>query len=51
MITGGQDLCPACRQMMDPELKNEKFIVSRLVETTTDQRQELKMEVFGGLYV
>lgn len=50
-LQGGQDLCPACIQMMDPELTNEKFIVSRLVDTTTNPKTRIKMDVFGGLYV
>lgn len=50
-IQNGQDLCPFCMQMMDPELKTEKFIVSRLVDTTTEPKTRIKMDVFGGLYV
>lgn len=50
-LQGGQDLCPYCMQMMDPELANEKFIVTRLVDTTTEPKTRIKMDAFGGLYV
>lgn len=50
-IQGGQDLCPYCMQMMDPELTTEKFVVTRLVDTTTDPKTRIMMEAYGGLYI
>lgn len=47
----GQDLCPACMAMMDPEVKREKFIVTRLVGVTTIPKTRICTEVYGGLYV
>lgn len=50
-LNQGSDLCPACMQMMDPEIKNEKFIVTRIVGRTTKAKSRICMEAYGGLYV
>lgn len=51
LINQGSELCPACMQQMDPQITREKFIVTRLVGTTTKMKSRVCMEVYGGLYV
>jgi hypothetical protein len=50
-INAGKELCPACMMQMDPEIKREKFIVTRLVGITTLPKSRICLEVYGGLYV
>jgi hypothetical protein len=50
-LYAGKDLCPACMQMMDPEVTREKFITTRLVNTKTLPKSRICLEVYGGLYV
>lgn len=47
----GKDLCPACMAQMDPELRREKFIVTRLVGITKQPKSRQCIEAYGGLYV
>jgi hypothetical protein len=47
----GQELCPACMQMMDPELTTEKFITTRLAGVTHEPKSRICIEVYGGLNV
>ncbi len=50
-IDSGKELCPACMAQMDPEIKREKFIVTRLVGITNEPKARICMEMYGGLYV
>lgn len=50
-LMSGQDLCPACMVMMDPEIKREKFVITRLIGITTLPKSRMCLEVYGGLYV
>jgi len=47
----GQELCPACMSMMDPELRNESFITQRLVGTTDEPKSRVCLEAYGGLNI
>lgn len=51
MLNEGQDLCPACMQMMDPELAKQTFTTTRLVGITTEPKTRICLEVYGGLYL
>ena len=46
-----KDLCPSCMQMMDPELKQESFTVTRLVGETEQAKSRVCLEAYGGLNV
>jgi len=50
-LNQGSDLCPSCVQMMDPEIRREKFVVTRLVGITDKPKSRICMEAYGGLYV
>lgn len=47
----GQELCPACMSMMDPELRTESFITQRLVGQTDEAKSRVCLEAYGGLNV
>lgn len=47
----GTDLCPVCMAQMSPQIKTEKFIVTRLVGITKEPKTRICMEVYGGLNV
>ena len=47
----GQDICPACMALMDPEISEKKFMVTRLVGVTTKPKTRICTEAYGGLYV
>ena len=46
-----QEPCPACGEMVIPEIKQESFTVTRLVGVTTKPKTRICMEAYGGLYV
>lgn len=46
-----QDFCPACNQLMTPEVTNQTFITTRLVGITKEPKTRICMDAFGGLYV
>lgn len=50
-LSQGKELCPSCMMMMDPELKNEKFTVTRLVGEIDQPKARVEMHCNGGLYV
>lgn len=47
----GSDLCPACMQMMDPQIRHESFTVTKLVGVDEDPKSRVMIEAYGGLYV
>src|SRR6187401_620243 len=47
----GADLCPACMMQMDPEIRREKFSVTRLIGVTREPKSRICLEVYGGLNV
>ena len=47
----GQDLCPSCMKMMDPQISTEKFITTRLKGITQEPKTRICLEVYGGLNV
>lgn len=48
---GELELCPACMQMIIPQLSQENIVVTRLVGTTQEPKSRVIMEAWGGLYV
>ena len=46
-----QMLCPDCLVTMDPELRNTKIVVTRIVGKTSTPKSRQKIEINGGLYV
>lgn len=51
LFNANEDLCPACMEMVVPELSREKFLVTRLVGETDEPKSRVKLDVYGGLYV
>jgi len=45
------ELCPACGKIIQPEIQNESFLVTRIVGTTHKPKTRIMMDCFGGLYV
>lgn len=50
-MNSGQELCPACMVMMDPQIQQEKFIVSRLTGVTSEPKSRIIIKSYGGLWV
>lgn len=48
---GEGEPCPACGEVVMPEVKQETFIVTRLVGVTKKAKTRMCMEAYGGLYV
>lgn len=48
---GEEELCPACMQMIIPQLLQETLIVTRLVGETSLPKSRVHIEAYGGLYV
>ena len=47
----GQELCPSCMQMMDPEISRDKFIVTRLTKITNEPKTRICINAYGGLNI
>lgn len=45
------EMCPACNGVIQPQISNETFLVTRIVGTTHKPKTRIKMDAFGGLYV
>jgi hypothetical protein len=45
------DLCPACLQLIQPQLSQKSLIVTRLVGVTKEPKTRICLEAYGGLYV
>lgn len=45
------ELCPACGAVIQPEVKKESFLVTRIVGVTHKPKTRIIMDCFGGLYV
>ena len=43
-------ICPNCLEMVDPEYREEKSIVTRIVGNTHEPKSRQCIEVYGGLY-
>jgi hypothetical protein len=43
--------CPQCAQMLDPNLQKSTLITTRLVESRTQPKSRICLEMYGGLYV
>src|SRR5258706_1165052 len=51
IINKNMTICPECASLLDPELQKSKFVVTKLVGTTTKPKSRICMECYGGLYV
>lgn len=51
MLQNEPELCPACLQMIAPELSQETLTVTRLVGVTREPKTRVCLEAYGGLYV
>lgn len=49
--TSEQELCPACMQMIVPQIVDETLIVTRLVGETKEAKTRICMEAYGGLNI
>lgn len=45
------ELCPACLQIIAPQLSRETLTVTRLIGITQEAKTRVCMEAYGGLYV
>jgi len=50
-IMNEQDICPSCMAIMNPEIKRESFVVTRLVGITHEPKARICLEAYGGLNV
>ena len=48
---GEGEPCPACGDVVMPEVRQETFIVTRLVGVTKKAKTRMCLEAYGGLYV
>ncbi len=51
LISQGKEICPNCLELMDPEIKRDKFVTTRIVGKTTEPKGRICIESCGGLYV
>ena len=47
----GQDICPSCNQMMQPEVNRITSIKTEIVDEITHAKTRVCLEMYGGLYV
>lgn len=47
----GSDMCPACGNIVQLEITNETFVVTRLVGVTKNAKTRICLEAYGGLNV
>lgn len=45
------EMCPACGNVIQPEVKKDSFLVTRIVGTTHKPKTRIMLDCFGGLYV
>jgi hypothetical protein len=51
LISQGKEICPKCLELMDPQLKTDKFITTRIVGSTQEPKGRICIESYGGLYI
>lgn len=51
VVQDEQDLCPACLQIIAPQLSQQNLVVTKLIGTTQEPKTRICLEVHGGLYV
>ena len=51
VVESEPELCPACLQLIAPELATETLVVTRLVGTTQEPKTRICLEAYGGLFV
>lgn len=51
LLNENQLLCPQCQMMIDPELRTDKIVVTRLTGVTRQPKARQCIEILGGLYV
>lgn len=45
------EICPSCGMVIQPQVKQESFIVTRIVGTTHQPKTRIMVDCYGGLYV
>lgn len=50
-VLGDEDLCPACAQMMIPQITQQTLVVEKLVGETDEVKSRMCIEAYGGLNV
>lgn len=45
------EICPSCGMVIQPQVKQESFVVTRIVGTTHKPKTRMIIDCFGGLYV
>ncbi len=50
-VQEGQEFCPNCASLVDPEIRNEPILSTRLVGKTVKPKSRQCIEAYGGLYV
>lgn len=50
-IFAGKELCPKCMEVMDPNVRKNKVIVTRLTGVTNEPKTRMCLEVYGNLNV
>jgi hypothetical protein len=51
LINENMKICPNCMTLVNPELREQKFIVEKLVGITKKPKSRQCIEVYGGLFV
>ena len=51
LLNQGKEICPQCLEVMDPELRKESFVTTRIVGQTTEPKGRICIEAMGGLYI
>lgn len=47
----GQEFCPECATFVDPQIRQEPILATRIVGKTTKPKSRQIIEAYGGLYV
>lgn len=51
IVQNEPELCPACLQLIAPQLSTETLVITRLVGTTKEPKTRVCLEAYGGLFV
>jgi hypothetical protein len=51
VVQNEPELCPACLQLIAPQLSTETLVVTRLVGVTKEPKTRICLEAYGGLFV
>jgi hypothetical protein len=51
VVQNEPELCPACLQLIAPQLSTETLVVTRLVGVTKEPKTRICLEAYGGLFI